>query len=185
MSSFTKNDIDRIKSAAEGKLLDVINDFRTMDAKSNGHTYVGTCPVCGESKGLELNTAKQKFGCFRCRNIKGGNAVTYLMSAENKSYTEALEYLAHKFSVLLDEKPEKKPRKVVTPKKAAKENKGEDPGTFCARMLAASGLTYADVTAKVYKSDDTSTIFECKTFHPGSVSDKGDIIPGDDAVIED
>lgn len=184
MSSFTKNDIDRIKSAAEGKLLDVINDFRTMDAKSNGHTYVGTCPVCGESKGLELNTAKQKFGCFRCRNIKGGNAVTYLMSAENKSYTEALEYLAHKFSVLLDEKPEKKPRKVVTPKKAAKENKGEDPGTFCARMLAASGLTYADVTAKVYKSDDTSTIFECKTFHPGSVSDKGDIIPGDDAVIE-
>jgi hypothetical protein len=36
-------------------------------------------------------------------------------------------------------------------------------------MLAASGLTFEDVTASVYKTDDTKSVFQCRTFKPGTI----------------
>ena len=64
-------------------------------------------------------------------------------------------------------------------KKRSKEAKGESVDTFCARMLADSGLTYQDVTAHIFKKGDTQSIFEAKTFRPGTVDEYGNIVDGD------
>lgn len=69
-------------------------------------------------------------------------------------------------------------------KKRSKEAKGESVDTFCARMLADSGLTYQDVTAHIFKKGDTQSIFEAKTFRPGTVDEYGNIVDGDDVIIE-
>ncbi|MFT0232933.1 hypothetical protein ACMSFF_14630 [Bacteroides faecis] len=70
-------------------------------------------------------------------------------------------------------------------KKGSKKAKGNDVDSFCARMLSESGLTFEDVTAKVYKTGDTSSVFELRTFRPGTINENGVIDPkGDDVIIE-
>ena len=51
-------------------------------------------------------------------------------------------------------------------------------------MLAGSGLTYQDVTAHIFKKGDTQSIFEAKTFRPGTIDEYGNIVDGDDVIIE-
>lgn len=59
------------------------------------------------------------------------------MRVEGKQFPEALEYLAGKFSVLLDAVPEQK-KKPVKMKQGSKKAKGNDVNSFCAKMLAES-----------------------------------------------
>lgn len=180
---FTKDDIRRIKEATKERLLDVAQDFHEF--RKSGISYVCDCPQCGAAKKFSINPAKDIFGCFSCHQINGSGALAYLMKVEGKEYLAALEYLANRFNVLLDEKPEIKKRNADTKlKKKSKANKGIDTDSYCARMLAASGLTFEDVTAKVYKSDDTKSIFELRTFRPGTIDERGIITKGDDVIIE-
>ena len=99
-------------------------------------------------------------------------------------YYEALEYLAKKFSVILDPPPALTRAERPRMKKKSKDAKGEDTDSYCARMLAASGLTFADVTAKIYKTGDAQSIFEARTFRPGTIDEYGNITEGDDVIIE-
>lgn len=70
-------------------------------------------------------------------------------------------------------------------KQGSKKAKGNDVNSFCARMLSASGLTFEDVTARIYKTDETKSIFEIRTFRPGTINDSGAIdSKGDDVIIE-
>ena len=112
--------------------------------------------------------------------------MSYLMNIEGYGYTDALEYLAKKFCVLLDPHPDKPAWKPVQKmKKGSKAAKGLDTGSYCARMLAASGLTFEDVTASVYKTDDTKSVFQCRTFKPGTIDERGMLTAkGDDVIIE-
>lgn len=177
---YTEDDIRRIKDAADGRLLDVADDFLTLT--KSGKDYVAICPKCGAKK-LSVSPSKEIFKCWSCQNIQGKGALAFLMKVEGKEYLQALEYLAQKFNVLLDEKPPKK-SKQAKPKKKSKEAKGMDADSYCARMLAASGLTFEDVTAKIYKSDDTSSVFSMRTFRPGTIDERGAITKGDDVIIE-
>lgn len=62
--------------------------------------------------------------------------------------------------------------------------KGNDVNSFCAKMLAESGLTFEDVTANVYNRKNES-IFKLRTFRPGTLAENGTIDPrGDDVIIE-
>ena len=48
-----------------------------------------------------------------------------------------------------------------------------------------SGLTFEDVTASVYKTDDTKSVFQCRTFKPGTIDERGMLTAkGDDVIIE-
>lgn len=179
---FTDNDKQRIKDASKGKLVAVISDFHSLEKK--GSEYIGECPVCHGTHKLHVNESKQIFKCFSCPDVKGNNPLTYLYKAEKMDYGAALEYLAKKFNIILDEKPERKPYQQPKMKAQSKEAKGNNVESFCSRMLAASGLTYEDVTAKVYKSNDTATIFEARTFRPGTLNERGEIVEGDDVIIE-
>lgn len=179
---YKEKDIERIKAVSEGRLLEVVQDFRQL--RRSGVSYVCDCPHCGASRKFSLHPEKEVFGCFSCREVQGVGALSYLMTVERKDFLSALEYLATRFNVLLDDKPQpaKKPLKLM--KKKSKAAKGMDTESFCARMLAASGLTFEDVTAKVYRSDDTTSVFELRTFRPGSIDERGNIIKGDDVIIE-
>ena len=179
---FTQDDIKRIKEASKGRLLDVIGDFHEL--RKRGAEYKCECPKCHGQEKLHISPAKQIFKCFSCPDIKGKEPLDYLQRAEDMQFLEACDYLARKFNVLLDPKPEKKPSKPTKMKKRSKEAKGESVDTFCARMLADSGLTYQDVTAHIFKKGDTQSIFEAKAFRPGTVDEYGNIVDGDDVIIE-
>lgn len=179
---FTKDDIRRINEASENRLLDIAQEFHEF--RKSGVSYVCDCPKCGASRKFSIDPNKGLFGCFSCHQINGSGALSYLMKVEGKQYTEALEYLTNRFNVLLDEKPKVKKKATPKLKKGSKAAKGEDVDTYCARMLAASGLTFEDVSAKVYKTGDTQSIFELRTFRPGSIDERGLIIKGDDVIIE-
>jgi len=185
---YSEDDKNRIIEAADNNLLKVISSFITLEKR--GSDYVGKCPMCGEPRGLHYTEGKKIFKCFHCNELKGNNAVTLLMKGFNKTFPEALEDLGNLFGIYLpiqDQSKEVKEATVskVNNKKKGRKSKGESLDSYCARMLAESGLTFEDVTAKVYKSDEKSTIFECKTFHAGTVSPKGEIDnTGDDAIIE-
>lgn len=178
---FTDNDISRIKDAAKGHLLDTAQQFHEF--RKSGVSYVCDCPHCGAARKFSINPNKDLFNCFSCHELKGEGALSYLMKVEGKSFVEALEHLANQFCVLLDEK-KAQPQKIKKLKKGSKAAKGVDVDSYCARMLAASGLTFEDVTAKVYKSDDKQAIFELRTFRPGTIDERGAIIKGDDVIIE-
>lgn len=180
---FTDDDTRRIKEASAGRLLDVISDFHEL--RKRGKDYVCDCPRCHAHDKFEYSPAKGIFKCWSCSDVGGTDAISYLMKAENMQYYDALDYLARKFCVMLDPAPTPPPRaKQPQMKKKSKEAKGEDTDSFCARMLAASGLTYADVTARIYRTGETQSIFEARTFRPGTIDEYGNIIQGDDVIIE-
>ena len=180
---FTDDDIKHIKDASEKHLIDVVQDFRNL--RKSGTSYVCDCPMCKASKKFSINPAKDIYSCFSCHQISGSGALDYLMRVEKKEFPEALEHLAHKFNVILDQRPEQKKKPVTKMKQGSKKAKGNDTNSFCAKMLSASGLTFEDVTARIYKTDDTKSIFETRTFRPGTINDSGVIDPkGDDVIIE-
>lgn len=178
---FTDEEIDRIRQASDNHLLDVIRDFQDME-EEKGYNYRGICPVCGK-RTFNYESKKGFFGCFNKCNVGGKDAVSYLMKVQNKTYVDALQYLADKFCVILKEKPTVLPKPL--PKSGAKELKGEVRDSFCTRMLTDSGLTYDDVTATVYDKKKNSTITSAHTFTKGTVNSRGDIdLDGDDAIIK-
>jgi hypothetical protein len=165
----------RILAASEGKLVEVISDFSTLH--KSGVSYVCECPVCQSDRTLTVTPGKSIFKCFRCNNLSGKNPVDYLMKGQSKSFPEALEYLARKFNIFIEEgKPAAKP-KVKAKGKSAK-------NSYCSQMLAESGLTPEDVTAHVYRSDNTKSIFQARTFRQGTIDPYGVISAGDDVIIE-
>ena len=183
---FNDDEIRRINDAASGRLLDVVEKFQDLK-KSGQFSFVCDCPKCSASKKFTVTPSKDLFKCFSCNEVKGKGAVSYLMTVEGYSYTDALEFLAKEFNVILDDRPQKKVSKPapVKMKKGSKEAKGIDTDSFCARMLAESGLTFEDVTANVYKSDEKSSIFQARTFKPGTIDERGQLTTkGDDVIIE-
>ena len=183
---FNDDEIRRINDAASGRLLDVVEKFQDLK-KSGQFSFVCDCPKCSASKKFTVTPSKDIFKCFSCNEVKGKGAVSYLMTVEGYSYTDALEFLAKEFNVILDDRPQKKVPKPapVKMKKGSKEAKGVDTDSFCARMLAESGLTFEDVTANVYKSDEKSSIFQARTFKPGTIDERGQLTTkGDDVIIE-
>lgn len=162
----SEKDTERIKKAAEGRLLDVIQDNIPMARR--GTTYHGQCPSCQETKGFEFNEKKNIFKCFKC-GFGGNDPVSFYMKL-GKTFPEALSELARQFNIQL-EKPEQKQKK-------------KSKGTYCAQMLKESGLTAADVQAKIILKDENKTTTVSNVFRAGTVNSRNEIIDGDDVIIE-
>lgn len=160
-------DKDAILRAADGRLLDVITE--NTSAVRKGSSYKGTCPVCGED-GFEFTPKKNIFKCFRC-DFAGNSPVSFWMK-QGKMWIEAMELLARQFNVSLSS---------PAPAEAKKTKKTD---SFCKRMLEESGLTGADVQAKIFRKDENKTTTISQVFRPGSINSRGEIIPGDDVIIE-
>lgn len=118
---FTENDVIRIKDAAKGRLLDIAQDFHEF--RRSGTSYICDCPHCGATRKFSLNPSKEIFGCFSCKEIQGNGALSYLMKVEGKEYLAALEYLADRLNIILDERPQIHSSKVTKFKKAVKQQR--------------------------------------------------------------
>lgn len=164
---FSQNTIENIMSAAN--LHDVIAEF--VHLNKAGKDYYGKCPFCdkdGKDKGLKVSSSKNIYKCFSCD--KGGNsAVTFLMDSQNKTYPEALQYLAEKYNIVVEnDRPE--------PQRKTKSSK-----TYRDKQLDASGLSDADQKAMVYVDDDTQKLVDI--YEAGTLDEYGRIIHGDDMII--
>ena len=171
---FIKDDIkETILSRASGKLQDFIADFTEL--KKDGTSGLkGKCPRCHDEKSLKINTGKQIFKCFKC-DFGGNSAVSYLMDGHNKSYPDALKYLADHLNIFIDEP-------VAAPRGAQPAKRNGKTMSYAQRALAEVGLTFDDVTAKILKDNDT--LINHPTFLPGTMDQYGRRVDGDDLIIE-
>ncbi len=93
----SKKTIDEIMFAT--KIEEVVGDFVTL--KRQGQGYVGVCPFHNDKNpSMHVNPRLGIYKCFVC-DAKG-NAIHFLMEHDKKSYPEALEYLAHKYSIPIE-----------------------------------------------------------------------------------
>ena len=173
--NYNKHDTQKILDTCNNRLVEVIGDFVTLIPK--GNKFLGDCPGCGRERALEVNPEKQIFKCFKCGQIGGKTASSFLMKAQNKTFPEALEYLQHKFSIVVDTP------KVINIKSSAKKN-SKKTESYCNRMLSESGLTSKDVQASVHVKDTNKTVLTSKVFKAGTVNQYFDIAEGDDVIIE-
>lgn len=107
----SEKDTEKIKQAADGRLLDVIKDNVPMARR--GATYYGQCPSCQEVKGFEFNEKKNIFKCFKC-GFGGNDPVSFYMKL-NKTFPEALSELARQFNIQLEQPESKKKQKAKAP----------------------------------------------------------------------
>ena len=166
-----KETIEKILQAA--KIEEVATDFYTFN--KTGQSLYTECPKCGKkgkAKGLIITPAKQIFKCFSC-DFSGKSSVDFLMETQNKSYPEALKYLANKYSISIIETAKAKGPQVA---KSRKRN------TFCDKQLKDSGLTTKDITATVFVDDKTEKHIE--VYASGTRNQFGKIdTSGDDMII--
>ncbi len=181
MKKITKQDKERILSASEGRLFDVISKNVKLDKR--GASFHGVCPLC--QKDFEFSPSKNIFKCFHC-DFAGNSPVNWY-TKQGKTYPEALQLLADDFNIHLDVEtlratsPNKKNATADTPIPTRPAGKDK---SYCARMLADSGLTYDDVQAKIFRSDENHTTTVGRVFRPGTLNSLNQIIDGDDAIIE-
>jgi DNA primase len=94
----SKTTIQKITQVAE--ILEVVGDFVSL--RRNGANYWACCPFHGEkTPSFSVAPAKNIFYCFGCH--KTGNAVTFVMELEKCSYPDALQYLAKKYHIEIEE----------------------------------------------------------------------------------
>ncbi len=93
---FDDSKIEEIKSRVD--IVELASEYLTL--KKAGRNYLGLCPFHQEkSPSFTVNREKQIFYCFGCG--QGGNVITLLMKIANKSFPEAIKYLAEKTGVIL------------------------------------------------------------------------------------
>lgn len=169
---------DKVKDIkAAAKLLDVLKEFQTPIKA--GKSYYVPCPNCGkEGKGKGLSTTEKHKGgrCFSCDTKY--YALSYLQKVQNKSYVEALEWLANHYGILLDNPA---PRKFKE-KKAPRAQQRQEERTFLDKVLEDSGLDHDDITATVYDEDD-KTERSVRVFEAATVDQYYNITKGDDIII--
>jgi hypothetical protein len=174
-----KADKEKILSCSEDRLVEIIGQFTAL--KQVGASFEGECPLCKNKSGLVVTPGKKVFKCFKCNELKGKTPVDYLTKGQNMGFVDALKYLADYLGIYI-ELQTPGPAPVVKPKKTGKP--GREKETFCARMLAASGLAGDDIKTKIFSGSENRTITESRTFKPGTVDGRGNIVPGDDVIIE-
>lgn len=161
-----EKDKDAILRAADGRLLDVLMENANLARR--GATYYGTCPECENESSLTFNQKKNIFKCFKC-GFGGNDPVGYWMK-QGKKYPEALELLAQQFNVY------------ITPPEQPKKEKLTE--SYCKVMLRESGLDQKDVEAKIMRTDNNRTTTVGRVFRSGTTNSRGEIVDGDDVIIE-
>ena len=93
----SKKTIEEILFAT--KIEEVVGDFISL--KRQGQSFVGVCPFHNDrNPSLHVTPRLGIYKCFVC-DAKG-NAINFLMEHAKMTYPEALEYLAHKYSIPIE-----------------------------------------------------------------------------------
>ena len=114
-----KETIDLILDTA--RIEDVVGDYVTL--KRQGGSLWACCPFHNEkTPSFHVVPSRGIYKCFGCG--KSGTAVGFLMEYERLSYTEALKYLAKKYSIEIKEEDE-------TPEQIAARQRSESIFAVC------------------------------------------------------
>lgn len=101
MAHIDNETVDKIKGAAN--IVDVISDFLTL--KKSGVDYTCLCPFHDDHSigNFKISPTRNVYTCFSCG--AHGDAIKFLMEHRESrlSYHDALLYLAHKYSVPVDD----------------------------------------------------------------------------------
>lgn len=90
--------IQRIMDAA--RIEEVIGDFVSL--KKRGANHIGCCPFHNEkTPSFYVSPSKGIFKCFGCG--EAGDVVAFLKKHEHYTYPEALQYLARKYNIEIQE----------------------------------------------------------------------------------
>src|SRR5690348_6120771 len=100
--------IEQVKEIAGYNIVEILQGF--LKLKRDGANYKGLCPFHSEkSPSFSISGAKGIYKCFGCG--RSGNAITFLMEHERKTYMEAVNWIAEKYNIEMEQE---KPRKEYT-----------------------------------------------------------------------
>lgn len=86
--------IDKIMDATD--IVDVISEFVTL--RKRGTSYKGLCPFHDDkTPSFSVSPSRGVYKCFACG--AAGNAVNFIMNHEQKTYPEALRWLADRYHI--------------------------------------------------------------------------------------
>lgn len=94
---------------AQADIVRVVSDY--VPLKKKGGRYWGCCPFHGEkTPSFTVDEGKGLFHCFGCG--VGGDVFTFIMKIENRSFPEAVKFLAGKLNIPIPER-EKNPAEIA------------------------------------------------------------------------
>lgn len=78
-------------------IVDVVARYNVTLTRRGAH-YVGLCPFHNEKTGsFTVNPARNTYRCFGCG--AHGDAIAFVMNLDNRTYPEAIEYLANMYGI--------------------------------------------------------------------------------------
>ncbi|SNX54928.1 DNA primase [Thermoanaerobacterium sp. RBIITD] len=96
--SYSKDVINKV--IEENDILEIVSEYISL--KRSGKDYKGLCPFHHEkTPSFNVSQEKQLYHCFGCH--ASGNVITFVMNIENLSFKEAVEFLADKAGILIEE----------------------------------------------------------------------------------
>ncbi len=99
----TDDNISEVKSKMNIK--EVVEDF--VKLKKMSSNFIGLCPFHKEKSGsFTVSPSKGIYKCFGCG--KSGDAIQFLIDHEGKNFIQAVELLASKYNITLDDAGKKK-----------------------------------------------------------------------------
>jgi DNA primase len=105
MSSFSKSSLELLRSRID--LVEVVGSH--VQLKRTGSTFKGLCPFHEEkSPSFMIQAGEKHYHCFGC--AAHGDAIQFLMTYLRMSFAEAVELLAEKFQVILEEEAGEAPK---------------------------------------------------------------------------
>lgn len=96
--AYSKEMIEKVIEAND--IIDVISEY--VELKKAGKEFKGLCPFHREkTPSFMVSQEKQVYHCFGCN--ASGNVVTFIMDIENLTFKEAIEFLADRVGITLEE----------------------------------------------------------------------------------
>ena len=111
---------------------------RTVTLKRAGSNLVGRCPFHSErTPSFTVFPATSSYYCFGCG--AGGDVVTFVMQTENLEYREAIEFLAKRAGIKVEETYENKSKEPTVKRDRMLEINREAARFFYKSLLAPEG----------------------------------------------
>ncbi|MBE3592892.1 MAG: DNA primase [Thermoanaerobacter sp.] len=96
--AYSREMIEKVIGAND--IVDVISEY--VELKKAGKEFKGLCPFHREkTPSFMVSQEKQVYHCFGCN--ASGNVVTFIMDIENLTFKEAIEFLADRVGITLEE----------------------------------------------------------------------------------
>jgi twinkle protein len=152
--------IEAIKQAAN--VVEVVGDY--VKLKKSGTDYEACCPFHNEkSPSFKVHPVKGIYKCFGCGT--SGDAIEFVMKHQQKTYPEALEILAKRYNIPIEEdKPQ--PKRVYKRPQMPKFDLSPLALTyFTSRKISGQILADFKVTTKVEWMPKTKSEVECICFN--------------------